>query len=99
MHGSHVLIGLSSAGVVLAGLVGELITDANAVGKLGLCAFMGLCIIVLAGSIVALCRFIANTLIPLKEALLKLSVTADTSTKVLVEVKDAVKECNASRKS
>ena len=93
MTGTKIMIGLSSAGVIASATTADLIGEAETISKIGLTAFMALCIIVLLYAISKLCKFIVSILIPLKEALLKFSETAEHQSKILVEVKDTVKEC------
>ena len=95
MTGAKIWMSVSAAGVVASGVMADLFTDAGAVSKMGLTAFMALCIIVLLIAISKLCKFIVQIIIPLKEALIKFSDSADTNTKILVEVKDTVRDCQA----
>lgn len=65
-------IGLSSSGVVAAGVVGELLEDGATISKLGLVAFMGVCIIALVFAMISLCKFIVKSMLPLNNILVKL---------------------------
>ena len=83
-------IGLSSGGVVAAGVVGELLEDGATISKLGLVAFMAVCIITLVFAIMALCRFIVKMLMPLNNTLIKFDDN-------LSDFKEVIKDCHKSR--
>lgn len=95
MFHHKVLIGFSAAGMCVAGIIGEWLDDANNISKLGLCAFMAFCLIVLCLAVIALCKFIIKTLIPLKEAIATLASNVETNNKIMVEVKDVVRDCHS----
>ncbi len=82
-----------SAGTVMAGTVHELLDNAQMMSKLGMIGVMGVMVLGLVVSVVALCKFIANTIIPLKENLVKSSDILERVVDKMDEVHNDVKDC------
>jgi len=87
------MIVLSSAGVALAAPAHEILNDGQALAKMGLLGFMGVCLVTLIVAVVALCKFIVTLMLPLKEALIRFTDASEHQAENLKDVSDAIKEC------
>jgi hypothetical protein len=83
----------SCAGVVLATPAHAVLDDGQALAKMGLLGFMGVCICALVISIIALLKFIVKILLPLKDALIRFTDSSEKQADQIEKMRDDVKAC------